>query len=143
MLLAINFFVNVIGSLLYLIGSACFIPEIGEFEWGMDLFIVGSAFIVVAQTWKLKNVFGQAGKSFKEAYNEDSSGVNVDFFAGIGGLMYFSGTFVFKQTADNPGLTDVAALIYSFGGLFFFTSGLFIHKRYFWEGAGEKVNTRE
>jgi len=28
---AINFFVSVCGSLLYLIGSACFIPEIGEF----------------------------------------------------------------------------------------------------------------
>jgi hypothetical protein len=29
MVFAINFFVSVSGSLLYLIGSACFIPEIG------------------------------------------------------------------------------------------------------------------
>lgn len=140
---AINFFVNVIGSLLYLIGSACFIPEIGKFDWGMDLFIVGSSFIMVAQAWKLIKGLRQARYNFKEWYNEDASGVNVDFFAGIGGLMYFSGTFVFKQTGDNPELANTAALIYSFGGLFFFTSGSFIQKRYFWEDAAEKVNTRE
>lgn len=46
--------------------------------------------------------------------------------------MYFSGTFVFRQAADNPDLTDYAALIYSIGGFFFFSSGLFMNKRYFW-----------
>lgn len=56
----------------------------------------------------------------------------MDFFAGIGGLMYFIGTFVFKKTTEDPSLTNFAALIYSFGGLFFFTSALFIQKRYFW-----------
>jgi len=47
--------------------------------------------------------------------------------------MYFVGTFVFRATATNPELADVAAMIYSFGGLFFFTSALYIQKRYFWE----------
>lgn len=98
----------------------------------MDLFIVGSFFIMVAQAWKLIKGLRQARYNYKECYNEDASGVKVDFFAGIGGLMYFSGTFVFKQTGDNPELVNTAALIYSLGGLFFFTSGVFIQKRYFW-----------
>ena len=47
--------------------------------------------------------------------------------------MYFSGTFVFQQASAQPELNNIAALIYSFGGLFFFSSGLYMQKRYFWE----------
>lgn len=65
----------------------------------MTLFIVGSSFIVVSQTWKLWRGLSQKEKKCKEIYDEDPSGVWVDFFAGAGGLMYFSGTFVFQQTA--------------------------------------------
>jgi hypothetical protein len=46
--------------------------------------------------------------------------------------MYFSGTFVFQQAANDADYTDYAALIYSIGGLFFFISALFMNKRYFW-----------
>ena len=46
--------------------------------------------------------------------------------------MYFSGTFVFQQASDNSDLTDYAALIYSIGGFFFFSSALYMNKRYFW-----------
>lgn len=105
----------------------------------MNLFISGSAFIMAAQLWKLYKNFSQEGKSFKQIYKEDPSGVNVDFFAGIGGLMYFIGTFVFKKTTEDPFLTNFAALIYSFGGLFFFTSALFIQKRYFWQKGSQAM----
>jgi hypothetical protein len=53
--------------------------------------------------------------------------------------MYFSGTFVFKKSADSPVLVDVAAAIYSFGGLFFFTSSIYIQIRYFWEKSSAKM----
>jgi hypothetical protein len=46
--------------------------------------------------------------------------------------MYFSGTFVFQEAATKPDLNNLAALIYSLGGLFFFSSGLYMQKRYFW-----------
>lgn len=105
----------------------------------MTFFIIGSSFIVVSQTWKLWRGFSQKGKSWKEIYDEDPSGVWVDFFAGAGGLMYFSGTFVLRQTDQKPELMSLAALIYSFGGLFFFTSAAFMQKRYFWEKTEEKV----
>lgn len=48
--------------------------------------------------------------------------------------MYFVGTFVFQESASNPDLVISGATIYSFGGLFFFTSAAFMQKRYFLEG---------
>jgi hypothetical protein len=57
----------------------------------------------------------------------------VDLFAGLGGLMYLVGTFAFNESAFKPYLIIPAVTIYSFGGLFFFGSGLFMQKRYFFE----------
>ena len=98
----------------------------------MTLFIWGSALILFSQTWKLIRGLNQKDKSCKQCYKEDPSGFWVDLFADIGGLMYFSGTFVFQQAANNPDLSDWAALIYSIGGFCFLSSGIFMHKRYFW-----------
>lgn len=57
--------------------------------------------------------------------------------------MYFLGTFVFQRAGDSQELVNRAALIYSFGGLFFFTSGSYIQKRYFWEKSIERVDSEE
>lgn len=56
----------------------------------------------------------------------------VDFFAGIGALMYFSGSFIFKSAGENINELNISAMIYSFGGLFFVLSGIFIQVRYFY-----------
>jgi hypothetical protein len=49
---------------------------------------------MVAQVWKLIRTFYGSKQSFREIYKEDTTGIWVDFFAGFGALMYFSGTFV-------------------------------------------------
>lgn len=62
----------------------------------------------------------------------------MDLFAGLGALMYFLGTFVFNSSTYNPGYLVPAVTIYSFGGVFFFGSALFMHKRYFFENHSQK-----
>ncbi len=75
----------------------------------------------------------QEGKTFKQLLQEDASGFYVDLFAGLGGAMYFIGTFVFEATADHPDYLIPAVTLYTLGGLFFFASGIFMQKRYFLE----------
>jgi hypothetical protein len=129
--LSINFFVSATGSLLYLVGSACFIPVLDLAWLGSLLFIIGSAVIIIAQTWKLWRGLRQPGKTATEMIEEDESGFYVDLFAGLGALCYFLGTFLFDESANNPRYLIPAVTIYSFGGLFFLGSGLFMQKRYF------------
>jgi hypothetical protein len=52
--------------------------------------------------------------------------------------MYFIGTFIFNESVLNPGFVIPAVTIYSFGGVFFFGSALFMQKRYFFETPAEK-----
>lgn len=93
--LSINFFASATGSTLYLIGSAFFIPALKMAEQGAELFIIGSAVIVFSQVWKICRGPLQEGKTFKQLLQEDASGFYVDLFAGLGGAMYFIGTFLF------------------------------------------------
>lgn len=50
---SLNFLFSVLGSLLYLIGSACFIPTFDLAWLGSLLFIIGSAVIALSQAWKI------------------------------------------------------------------------------------------
>lgn len=50
---SVNFFTNFIGSSIYLVGSAMFLPQINMTNEGLICFIVASAIIVGAQTWKI------------------------------------------------------------------------------------------
>lgn len=93
--LSINFFASATGSTLYLIGSAFFIPALKMADQGAELFIIGSAVIVFSQVWKICRGPLQEGKTFKQLLQEDASGFYVDLFAGLGGAMYFIGTFLF------------------------------------------------
>lgn len=131
--LSLNFLLSVTGSLLYFVGSAFFIPALDLAWLGSLLFIIGSAFIVISQAWKLFRSLTNESRSVKELIEEDESGFYVDLFAGLGGVMYFIGTFVFDESALNPNYLIPAVTLYSFGGLFFFGSALFMQKRYFFE----------
>ena len=90
-----NFLLSVIGSAFYLVGSACFLPQIKQNDLGIDLFIFGSSFVIVAQTLKLLKGFSSSKQNFRETFKEDPSGIFVDFFAGIGGMGYWIGSFFF------------------------------------------------
>lgn len=56
--------------------------------------------------------------------------------------MYFIGTFVLEKAADDPDYTVPGVIIYCLGGVFFTVSGLFMQKRYFFEG-GEREHGLE
>lgn len=49
--------------------------------------------------------------------------------------MYFIGSFILEKPTDDPNSKDVyiGVTIYTFGGLFFAISGVFMQKRYFCE----------
>lgn len=68
-----------------------------------------------------------------ECYSDDVSGFYVDLFAGLGGLMYFIGSFILKKPNEDPNSTEVyiGVAIYTLGGVFFTLSGLFMQSRYF------------
>jgi hypothetical protein len=92
---AINFFVNVVGSALYLVGSILFIPEAMHFYEGVHYFIAGALLVMIAQIWKLVRAFGHPSKSVIEIFKEDSLTVILDFLAACGALLYFIGSFIF------------------------------------------------
>ena len=119
----INFAQSALGSLLYLIGSVLFIPELDAIVLGTYIFIVGSAVIFTSQAWKLYRY---------ESYSDDVPAVNVDAWAGIGGVAYCVGSVKFLPAYDlNDAATNTAAAWFTLGGLSFFLSGLFIYYRYF------------
>jgi len=62
---SVNFFVSVFGSLLYLTGSICFIPEINQLEMGELQFEIGSSLIIISQIWKLFRALREKGKTWK------------------------------------------------------------------------------
>jgi hypothetical protein len=93
----INFGINVIGSGLYLVGSVCFIPEVNRMDWGLSLFEVASGVIMLAQGWKIVRVMTGEDKQSKQIYMQNRTGILVDFFAAVGALMYFVGSFLFQK----------------------------------------------
>lgn len=60
---AINFFINVFGSGLYLIGSIFFIPNVMNFYAGVHSFVAGALLVMIAQTWKLWRSFHNPEKT--------------------------------------------------------------------------------
>jgi len=57
--LSLNFFMSMTGSILYLIGSAMFIPSINKAETGLLLFIIASIIIMISQAWKVGRVIAE------------------------------------------------------------------------------------
>ena len=51
--------------------------------------------------------------------------------AGLGGLMYFIGTFVLEKAANDSDFTVPGVIIYCLGGIFFTISGICLNYRYF------------
>lgn len=119
----INFAYSALGSLLYLIGSIMFIPSLDSLALGTWIFIIGSAIIFTSQMWKLYRY---------ESFADDVPGVNVDLWAGLGGLAYAVGSVQFLPEYDTSDFaTNVAATWFTLGGAAFTLSGLFIVYRYF------------
>lgn len=67
----------------------------------------------------------------------------MDLFLEAGALLYLWGAFVFKKTDDEPQLMSKAVLLFSLGGLCFFTSATYLHKLYFWQATSQKLASDE
>ncbi len=52
---------------------------------------------MIAQAWKIGRVLAGEDKTSQQIYMENRTGILVDFFAGIGALMYFVGSFLFQK----------------------------------------------
>jgi hypothetical protein len=131
----INFFTSAIGSLLYLLGSIFFIPATNLLYQGEILFIVGSLVIFFSQLWKcVRTAVTNEGNNEKNSMlnniKADFSGFNIDLWAGMGGLFYAIGTYVFKNTITSDDLLN-AVNLFVIGGSCFFLSGVFMQYRYY------------
>jgi len=133
----LNFFTSMMGSLLYLIGSIMFIPSLAAIVTGSYVFLYGSAFIFIAQSWKLYRAacFNEEtrDKRFQITnWKQDLPGFLVDLFAGLGGGAYFVGSFVFLPQYDlNDHDTNIAAGWFTCGGTCFFLSAVCMWYRYY------------
>lgn len=135
----LNFFCSFIGSFIYLVGSALFIPAIGAYVLGGYLFIVASIIIVLAQSWKL----ARAGHDFSSKsslvkgfswsnWSHDVPGICVDACAGLGAFGYIIGSILFLPEYNvDTDATFRAAAWFQFGGTFFALSGIAMLYRYF------------
>ncbi len=134
----LNFFTSLCGSTLYLIGSIYYIPSLDALTLGTIIFIIGSAFIYVAQGWKLyragcSNEDAPSNRSFSFSnWRHDPPGIIVDLTAGLGGVCYFVGSFLFLPQYDtDDGVTWIGAGWFQAGGTFFLLSGIAMFYRYF------------
>jgi len=132
--IGLNFFASVLGSLLYLLGSICFIPSTNLLTQGELLFIVGSAVIFFSQLWKCLRSLGNEDDfrlscNFKEVC-EDLAGFLVDIFAGLGGANYFIGSYYFQYVVTDEDET-FATNWFMAGGSSFALSGICMIYRYF------------
>ena len=153
----LNFFMSVIGSTLYLIGSICFIPATDSIVTGTWIFIYGSAFIFLSQSWKLYRGGCDLDSNQEIAYSSSNSvlpafrvkqmlsniaAFGIDFGAGAGGVCYFIGSIFFLPQYDiSDAVTQEAAVWFIAGGFLFFASGLCMFIVYFLQSEeGEKTS---
>jgi hypothetical protein len=136
----LNFFFSVIGSTLYLLGSICFIPATKKLHLGELFFIYGSLIIYLSQTWKCTRSMFQHDPPMLSLFQRimanlllDLPGFFVDFFAGLGGLMYMIGTIVFQKIEKRKELYNISIILFTCGGSFFFLSGVSMKYRYYKE----------
>lgn len=134
----LNFALSAFGSFLYLLGSILFIPSLNEIVLGTQIFIPGSAVIFISQSWKLyracrSNPDFPFDKSFSlRNLSADLPGVCVDAAAGLGGLAYMIGSYLFlPEIAITDSDVLRAAVWFIVGGMLFTISGLFIVYRYY------------
>lgn len=134
--MGINFFISVIGSLLYLMGSIYFIPAMENILLGEYLFIYGSIIIFFSQFLKcyrslITNEKDPSDKNIDiRNITSDTKGFMVDIFAGFGGLFYTIGTYSFMEELTEDDLI-LSVHFFILGGVSFFISGVFMQLRYF------------
>ena len=152
----INFGLSAVGSGFYCLGGFFFIPSTHTLLIGLWIFIFGSAFIIISQSWKIYRFFIAPYSKFRQqqrqqittsddtevdnnfvceythAYDFDVISFSIDFFTLLGGFTYFFGCIYFLPWIDHDRAGDiVAANWFTCGGAAFAFSGLFLLYKYF------------
>jgi hypothetical protein len=99
---------------------------------GMNLFTTASVFLIFSQIWKLMKIINENNKSIKEVWREESTRIIIEVCLTLGGFSYMWGSILFKNALNLPSQRYLSALLLTMGGIFYFISGSFIHKLYFW-----------
>lgn len=123
----INYFFSFCGSSFYLLGSILYIPSFDAIVLGTILFIPGSAFIMLAQAWKLYRMGllskgnEKGARSFSTMnWQKDKHSVFIEWTAGMGALVYFIGSFLFlPENYVNEQTLWHGAAWFEIGGIFF------------------------
>ena len=146
----INYGISILGSGFYCIGGFFFIPSTHTLLVGLWIFILGSAVIMISQSWKLYRFFIvpycevrrqqnqqviddiEVEGNNSHVYDFDSVSFSIDFFSLLGGFTYFFGCIYFLPWIDHDRAGDiVAANWFTCGGAAFAVSGLSLLYRYF------------
>lgn len=127
----INFFINVTGSVLYLVGSIMFIPETKNFFFGVHLFIVGAFFVAFSQVWKLSRTIIQPNKTILECIKDNTMTVILDLLAFFGAFFYFVGSFFCQDSINNNLNTTLGALMFVIGATCNCISSVMVFYLYF------------
>ncbi len=131
-----NMLCSIIGSLLYVIGSIGFFPEIYNDTdvigiWG---FILGSFFIGSSQLWKTYRIGKGKGASFRFsnliADVDACTQVGVELNAGLGGWYFFVGTIMYTRGTEGPWYLHVL-YVWTAGSLFFLLGSFSLAYRHF------------
>ena len=136
--MALNTLLTAVGSLSYLIGCILFIPELEKETIGDILFIPGSAVIMISESWKIYRsgctIINENGEystdgefSFSHIWYGDYIGFYEDITILIGATIFLIGSVLFLPVYDQDDYdTDIAAITFVIGSLFFIFSAIFM-----------------
>jgi hypothetical protein len=60
---AINYFLNIVSSALFLAASVCLIPEVGRLGKAISFVQIAAIFLLIAQIWKMLRIFRKKDKT--------------------------------------------------------------------------------
>jgi len=138
-ILRINISMSATGSLLYLIGSLGFLPQILATYpfigiWG---FILGSFFIGCSQLWKTARIASTETGHFKLSsifsHTDAATATGVEFGACVGAWCFFFGTILFDQGPLEGPDSVLQTVLWTWiaGSVAFTIGGLFVAWRHF------------
>lgn len=113
-----NYFLNLFGTLNYMVGSVYFIPALDLALEGTWLFITGSVFVFCGNMWKVYR-----GLNTKKYLSRRQCLIILnDFINGIGAISYFIGSFFFlPEYGVTITLLNIAASWFVFGAILYNT----------------------
>lgn len=113
-----NLFMNLFGTLNYMVGSVFFIPSLDLAVEGTWLFISGSIFVFCGNMWKVYRGLN----TDRYLSRRQCLLILTDFINGIGAISYFVGSFFFlPEYGTTTTLLNIAASWFVWGAILYNT----------------------